>query len=77
MKRDSVDIFADREIANSMEKSSNYRVNELGKVVLKIMVTNVFVRNFPGAMARSMKDYTKLYIGDPDHRSLYVGTNEK
>ena len=28
-------------------------------------------------MARSIKDYTKLYIGDPDHRNLPVGTNEK
>ena len=39
MKRDSVDIFSDGEIASSMQKSSNDCGNDVTKTeVLKIMV---------------------------------------
>ena len=39
---------------------------------------NTYVRNFPGAKVRSMKDYTKLCTREenPDHIILYVGTND-
>ena len=39
---------------------------------------NIYVRNFPGAKFRSMKDYTKPCIREenPDHIILHVGTND-
>ena len=39
---------------------------------------NIYVRNFPGAKVRSMKDYTKPCTREenPDHIILHVGTND-
>ena len=39
---------------------------------------NIYIRNFPGAKIRSMKDYTKPCTREenPDHIILHVGTND-